>query len=334
MRTLILSRNSLSVGLEGEHLVVRDHANEAAGAQRVPLAEVERVIVCGQPSVTFPVMAKLLDMGIPCGFLTRGGRWRGVMDGDPGFHAGRRKRQYESMADEDFRLRLASRVILAKLKNSRRTLQRLAANRGMKLSDNTDYQALERCISVVPFMRTVDAVRGLEGVAAADYFRLLLRFFPKDIPFICRTRRPPRDAANALLSFLYTLLTNEVVAAVRSHGLDVAAGYFHRECDRSPALALDLMEPFRPVLADRVALDLLNHGRLDSALDFEKLENGGVHLTDRGRPVVFRAFDEALVRKSETGHGALSMRQLIDRDVCSFIRMLENAEQPSFYQAA
>ena len=334
MRTLILSKSSLAVSLEGEHLVVRDHANDQVGAQRVPLAEVERVVVCGQPSVTFPVMAKLLDKGIPCGFLTRGGRWRGVMDGDPGFHAGRRKSQYESMADEDFRLRLASRVILAKLKNSRRTLQRLAANRGMNLSESSDYQALERCISAVPFLRTVDAVRGLEGVAAADYFRLLSRFFPKDAPFACRTRRPPRDAANALLSFLYTLLTNEVVAAVRSHGLDAAAGYFHRECDRSPALALDLMEPFRPVLADRVALDLLNHGRLDSALDFEKLDAGGVHLTDRGRPVVFRAFDEALARRSETEHGALTMRQLIDRDVCSFIRMLENAEQPSFYQAA
>lgn len=141
MRTLILSKSSLAVSLEGEHLIVRDHANAQVGAQRVPLAEVERVVVCGQPSITFPVMAKLLGKGIPCGFLTRGGRWRGVMDGDSGFHAGRRKRQYESMADEDFRLRLASRVILAKLKNSRRTLQRLAANRGMNLSESFDYQA-------------------------------------------------------------------------------------------------------------------------------------------------------------------------------------------------
>ena len=256
------------------------------------------------------------------------------MDGDTGFHAGRRKRQYESVADEEFRLRLTSRIILAKLKNSRRTLQRLAANRGMSLSGSSDYQALENCISAVPFMRTVDAVRGLEGVAAADYFRLLSRFFPQNVPFVSRTRRPPRNAANALLSFLYALLTNEVVAAVRSHGLDVAAGYFHRACDRAPALALDLMEPFRPVLADRIALDLLNHGRLDPLLDFEELDTGGVYLTDRGRPVVFRAFDEALARKSVTGYGAQTMRQLIDHDVCSFIRMLENAEQPSFFHAA
>ena len=334
MRTLVLSKNSLSVSLEGEHLVVRDHANAAGGFQRVPLVEVERVIVCGQPSVSFAVMAKLMDRHIPCGFITRGGRWRGLMDGDPGFHAGRRKRQYESMADAEFVLHLASRVILAKLRNSRRTLQRLAANRGMNLSESSDYQALEHCIAAVPLMRTVDAVRGLEGVAASDYFRLLSRFFPKDVPFACRTRRPPRDAANALLSFLYTLLTNEVVAALRAHGLDVAAGYLHRESDRSPALALDLMEPFRSVLADRVALDLLNHRRLDARLDFETLEGGGVHLTDRGRPVVFRAFDEALARTSETGQGTCTMRQLIDRDVCSFIRMLENAELPQFYQAA
>lgn len=334
MRTLVLSRNSLSVSLEGAHLVVRDHANEGVGLQRVPLAEVERVVVCGQPSITFPVMAELLDRHIPCSFLTRGGRWRGVMDGDHGFHADRRRRQYESVADADFCLRLASRIVQAKLRNSRRTLQRLAANRNMSLIACPDFRALESCLSALPFMRAVDAVRGVEGVAAAAYFRLLSRFFPDAVPFGGRTRRPPQDEANALLSFLYTLLANEVVAAVRSHGLDVAAGYLHRTGDRSPALALDLMEPFRPVLADRVALDLLNHGRLSPASDFKMHENGGVYLTDKGRPIVFRAFDDALERKSETEQGALTMRQLIDRDVCSFIRMLEQAEQPHFYHAA
>lgn len=333
MRTLVLSRNSLSVSLEGEHLVIRDHANESAGLSRVPLADVERVVICGQPSVSFPALAKMLDRRIPCGFLTRGGRWRGLMDGDPGFHAGRRRRQYETMATDDFRLAFASRVLSAKLKNSRRALQRLAANRQISLDGLPDWLGLERCIAALPFMRTVDAARGLEGVAAANYFRLLSRFFPGDFPFVCRTRRPPRDAANALLSFLYTLLENEVVSAVRSHGLDVAAGYFHRGCDRSPSLALDLMEPFRS-LVDRVALDLLNHRRLDSVGDFECLENGGVHLSDKGRPKVFRAFDDAMNRVRETESGALSVRQLIDKDVCSFIRMLENSEMPRFFHAA
>jgi len=333
-RTLVLNRNSISVGLEGGHLVVRDHAAEDAAPVRVPLVDVDRVIVSGQPSISFPAIAKLMDEKIPCSFLTHGGRWRGLMDGDPGFHADRRKRQYESLADNDFCMRFTARAIEAKLKNSRRTLLRLAANRKLSLDGDSDWNGLNKCVGALAYMRTVDALRGLEGSAASCYFRVLSRFFPADAPFDVRTRRPPRDAANALLSFVYTLLSNEVVASVRSHGLDVAAGYFHRDRDRSPSLALDLMEPYRPAFADRLVLDLLNHRRIVSARDFRELEGGGVHLTDEGRAIVFRAFDEALSRRLETDGGHVTMRQQIDRDVCSFLAMLEKAETPRFYHAA
>ncbi len=216
MKELVLSKSSLSVKLEGEHLVIHDHANKDAGFTRVPLAEIERVVICGQPAVSFRALAKLMDLQISCGFMTHGGRWRGVMDGDAGFHADRRRRQYESMSDNVFRLAFAGRVIEAKLKNSRRTLQRLAAKRNLELDGISEWEGLDRCIKALPFMRTIDSVRGLEGVAAANYFRLLSRFFPKETPFVCRTRRPPGDPANSLLSFLYTLLENEVVAAART----------------------------------------------------------------------------------------------------------------------
>jgi len=333
-RTLVLNRNSIAVGLEGGHLVVRDHAENGVAPMRVPLADVDRVIVSGQPSISFPALARLMDEKIPCSFLTHGGRWRGMMDGDPGFHAERRRRQYDSLSDSVFCLRFTSRVIEAKFRNSRRTLLRLAANRGITLEGDSDWGSLNRCVGALAYMRTIDALRGLEGSAASCYFRVLSRFFPREAPFTVRTRRPPRDAANALLSFVYTLLANEVVASVRSHGLDVAAGYFHRERDRSPALALDLMEPYRPGLADRVALDLLNHRRVLAQRDFCELEGGGVHLTENGRALVFRAFDEALARRIDAECGRITMRQQIDRDVCSFLAMLEKSETPRFFHVA
>lgn len=332
MQTLVISKSSVSVKLEAGHLVIHDHSGDAPPV-KVPLADIERLVVSGQPSISFPALAKLMDKGIPCCFLTAGGRWRGMMDGDRGFHAGRRMRQYESLDDESFRLHFAKRVISAKISNCRRTLQRLAANRRSTLEGCADWTGIAHCIGAVSFMETVDAVRGLEGVAAARYFRLLSRFFPVEAPFTVRTRRPPRDVANSMLSFCYTLLENEVVSAVRSHGLDVAAGYFHRDHDRSPSLALDLMEPFRP-MADRVVLDLLNHRRMRIAEHFESGENGGIYLTDAGRPVVFRAFDEAMLRRLDTGAGRFTLRQLIDRDVCSFIAMLEKGASPTFFHAA
>ena len=334
MQTLVLSRSSLSVRLEGNHLLVHDHARPDEPVTKVPLATVGRVVVSGQPAISFPVLARLMDLEIPCSFMTSGGRWRGLMDGDRGFHADRRMRQYESLANEDFCRDFTRRVILAKMKNGRRTIQRLAANRNEAIEKSTDWKVLTDCLAEVARLETVDSIRGLEGVAAARYFRLLARFFPKDVPFTERTRRPPRDAANALLSFVYTLLENEVVAAIRSHGLDVAAGYFHRDHGRSPSLALDLMEPFRPALADRLVLDLLNHHRLLPQRHFEPVGNGGVHLTDEGRPIVFRAFDETLLRQRETPHGHLTLRQMIDRDVCAYLAFLEKGVSPTFFKVA
>jgi CRISPR/Cas system-associated endonuclease Cas1 len=105
MATLILNRDSISVKLEANHLVIHEHA-QGGSFTRMPLVDVERVIVVGQPAITFPVLAKFLDLGIPCSFLTRGGRWRGLMDGDLGFHAGRRMRQYAKVQDWGFALDL------------------------------------------------------------------------------------------------------------------------------------------------------------------------------------------------------------------------------------
>jgi CRISPR/Cas system-associated endonuclease Cas1 len=151
MSTLVINRQSVSVKIEANHLVLHEHADGGSFA-RMPLVDIERVIIVGQPAITFPVFAKLMDLGIPCSFLTHSGCWRGMMDGDPGFHA----------------------------------------------------------------------LRGIEGMAANVYFSLLGRFFPTEVPFHGRSRRPPRDAANALMSFVYTLLVNAFAATARAHGLDVA----------------------------------------------------------------------------------------------------------------
>ena len=331
MATLVLNKRSLSVKLESKHLVVHDHDDDTT--QRVPLLDVERMIVIGQPAVTFPVLAALMDWGIPCMFLTPGGRWRGLMDGDPGFHADRRVRQYSLTENVSFSLRLSRQLIEAKLANSRRTIQRLASERRIPLDGDADWTSLSRLRDQVPGAETSDSLRGIEGAAAVSYFRLLGRFFPADAPFPYRSRRPPLDPANALLSFLYTLLTGTFMASIRSHGLDVACGFFHRLSDRSPALALDLMEPFRPVWGDRLALDLLNHRRVRAKEQFEPAV-GGIHLTESGRRIVFQAFSEMMERRLTVKTDTITCRQLVDREVCRYIGMVEANADPYFYRYA
>jgi len=331
--TLVINRSSVSVNMESSHIVIHDHAG-GGGFQRVPLVDVERVIVAGQPSISFHVLAKLMDKGIPCSFLTTGGHWRGMMDGGGGFHAGRRILQYERMHDGDFTVLLARQLAAAKIANCRRSLQRIAAERNVSLADETEWRLLSGLLGGLTMAKSADAVRGIEGAAANGYFKLLGRFFPKDVPFERRSRRPPRNPANALMSFAYALLENEFTAAIRAHGLDVAGGFLHKGIDRSPALALDLMEPFRPMLADRLTINLLNHRRILADRHFEVVAEGGFHLTADGRSIVFRAFDEMMVRRSSSESGRITIRQLIDREVCRFIGMLEGKEPIRFHRAA
>lgn len=333
MSTLVLNRDSLSVKLESNHLLVHEHA-DGGSFRRVPLVDVDRVIVVGQPAITFPVLAKFLDLGVPCTFLSHGGRWRGVMDGDAGFHAGRRILQYERMRDGDFAVQLARQLVAAKIANCRRSLQRFAAEHGVSLVGEPEWPLLSGLQGELKLSKSVDTVRGIEGAAANGYFKLLGRFFPKDAPFERRSRRPPRNPANALMSFAYALLENGFTAAIRAHGLDVAGGILHKGVDRSPALSLDLMEPFRPALADRLTLNLLNHRRMLADRHFEKASDDGFHLTADGRAIVFRAFDEMMVRRVAGEGGRMTIRQLIEREVCRFIGMLEGKEPIRFHRAA
>lgn len=333
MSTLVINRQSVSVKIEANHLVLHEHA-DGGSFTRMPLVDIERVIIVGQPAITFPVFAKLMDLGIPCSFLTRSGCWRGMMDGDPGFHAGRRMRQYAKVQDDEFSLSLVRGTVSAKISNCRRTIQRLATERKMCLQSDEEWVAFEKIKNEVSFFDTVNALRGLEGKAANVYFSLLGRFFPATAPFLGRSRRPPRDAANALMSFVYTLLVNVFATVIRAHGLDVAAGFFHCGADRSPALALDLVEPFRSTWCDRLVLDLLNHHRVSADKHFEVTEEDGVYLDEEGRKIVFCAFDEMMDRRRMLDGRSVSRRQIVEKVVCRFVSAIEADEKVEFYKAA
>ena len=333
MSTLVVNRDSISVKLESEHLVVHDHAKESS-FQRVPLVDVDRVVVVGNPAISFHVLAKLMDRGVACSFMTHAGKWRGVIDGDSGYHGTRRILQYERASDASFALELSRRLVAAKIANSRRTIQRLAAERDLSLDDDVSWIRLSSCTGSLVHAESLDVVRGIEGGAANAYFAILSRFFPKDAPFPLRSRRPPRDAANALLSFAYTLLTNEFESSIRSHGLDVAAGFFHRKSDRAPALALDLMEPFRASWTDRLVLGLLNHRRIRASDHFTHSDFDGVHLNEEGRKIFFRAFDDMMMRRQMTNEGGMTLRGIVDKAVCQYIKVLESDAETDFYKAA
>jgi len=258
----------------------------------IPLLDVEHVVVDASVRLSSSSIARLLYRGIPIVFLAQGQFPAGIAAPFSRQHLCL-VQQLDAVRDPGLRLGWAKAIVDHKIRNMRRVLQRLSSNRGQSTHASSWLGAMANQARAAASM---DSLRGIEGAASGRYFECLSEFFPAGVPFERRSRRPPQNAANALLSFLYTLLSSEVALHLRAAGLEVGWGCYHEAENGRPALALDLMEPFRAPVADALALDLLNHGRL-TAEDFEPGEEGGIMLKRISRRKVFAAWEERLQRQ-------------------------------------
>ena len=242
---------------------------------------------------------------------------------------------HEQAADRFFCLGMAQSLIYAKIRNARRVLQRLAANRS--LSDECEHTSI--CNELKHYAQRAanaenhDELRGVEGIAAARYFCRLSKFFPEDTPFNGRSRRPPRDPANALLSWTYTMLLGEMEGIIRSHGLDASIGVLHTDTVNRASLALDLMEPLRPAFADLLVLNILNHNILRSEHFELNSENGGTYLTKEARKPYFMAYEQSMKRRFalKPGEAHTDFRKVMDNEVCKYIKALEQNKLEPFF---
>jgi CRISPR-associated protein Cas1 len=188
-------------------------------------------------------------------------------------------------------------MLAGKLRNARYVLQR--ASREARVDEEADLLRFAADVQLaslnrLPLRTDLNTMRGDEGDAAREYFgafRLMVREHRDEFGISMRSRRPPRDPMNAVLSFLYTLLRSDCTAALEGVGLDPQIGFFHALRPGRPALALDLMEELRPIMADRLALTLVNRRELGPA-DFDRHDGGSVYLNDAGRRTVVTAYQK------------------------------------------
>ena len=269
---------------------------------RVPLHHLQGVVCFGHVGLSAPLMHRLADDGIALVLLDGNGRFKARLEGAVSGNVLLRQAQHRAaMSDAALTLSLARAIVAGKLKNQRQVLLRGA--REAKAGDDEARltraaQDLAASLRALPDAATLDVLRGVEGEAALTYFaalNLLVRADLRDtFSMDGRSRRPPRDRMNALLSFLYSMWMNDCRSACEAAGLDAQVGFLHALRPGRAALALDLMEEFRP-LADRLALTLVNRGQL-SAGDFDLREGGAVSLQGDARKAVVVAFQE---RKQE-----------------------------------
>lgn len=303
LNTIYVTTEGAALRKDGENLVAEI---EGAERSRVPLHMVASVVVFGAIYVTPPLIGALAGAGITLVFLDRVGRFQARVEGPVAGNVLLRRAQYRASESPDDIVRS---LVSGKIANQRAVLQRALRDYSAEMAEEKRVAvglAVERMAWMLrraAFSNDgADVLRGLEGEAAQLYFGVfqhLIRIDDPQFVFKGRSRRPPLDAVNALLSFLYVLLTHDCRSAAEGVGLDPAVGFLHRDRPGRPSLALDLMEELRPVFADRLALSLINRRQVSGG-DFEARDGGGVFLRDDARKTVLTAWQAR--KKEERRH--------------------------------
>ncbi|MDR3310184.1 MAG: type I-C CRISPR-associated endonuclease Cas1c [Oscillospiraceae bacterium] len=299
LNTLYVTTPDTYLSLDGENIVV---LRDAETLLRVPLLNLEAVVTFGYTGASPALMGACAERGIALTFMTASGHFLADVAGDRQGNVLLRRTQYRVADDESASVKIARNMIAAKLHNSRWVIERAVRDHELRI-DAARVQAAARAIAnAIPPAREAESpgvLRGVEGEAAQRYFSVFDEMIlqnKSDFYFKSRSRRPPMDNLNALLSFAYSLLANDCAAALCGVGLDPYVGFLHRDRPGRKSLALDLTEELRAVFADRFVLTLVNNRKIDASA-FKTQESGAVLLKDEARREFLAAWQ---ARKRET----------------------------------
>jgi CRISPR-associated protein Cas1 len=297
LNTLYVTSEDAWLRKDGANIVVEVDGVERG---RTPLHMLEGVVSFARPGASPALMAACAEAGITLSHLEPNGRFLARIEGVRTGNVLLRKAQFRAAEDAARTVTIVRGIVAAKAANQRAVVRRAMRDHGESMApaardklERVERQLTDVARRAVP-ASDVGLLRGLEGEAASAYFgifALLIRIDDPAFPFTVRSRRPPLDRTNALLSFLYAMLGHDCRSALESHGLDPQVGFLHADRPGRASLALDLMEELRPVLADRLVLSLINRRQI-AADDFVMEEAGGVRLTDPARKRVLIAWQE------------------------------------------
>lgn len=296
------------LSLDGETVVIK---KEEAVSMRLPLHNLENIVCFNYQGVSPALMGACSERNVGLCFLTPYGRFLARVSGRVRGNVLLRKKQYAVSEKETDSVPIAASFLMAKISNCRKVVARAVRDHAMLVDVpalNQAAAALKGILAVIPECKTIGELMAFEGSAAKIYFSIFNQLIlqqRQDFPFESRTRRPPLDNMNSLLSFLYTLLTNEVSSALETVGLDPYVGFLHQDRPGRPSLALDMMEELRPVFGDRLALSLVNRKQV-TGKGFTQKESGGILMDDETRKTVLTAWQER--KKEEIIHPYLKER--------------------------
>lgn len=285
LNTLYVTSQDSYLSLDGENVVILEQEQELG---RIPLHNLEAIVSFGYRGVSPALMGGCAKRNISLCFLTPQGKFLARVTGDIRGNVILRKKQYEASNDSDIAMGVARNCIMGKVFNTRWILERATRDHGLQVDVEKVKRAsgfLQKSLANIEKCRDMEQLRGFEGEAASIYFGVfdqLILQQKKDFVFSGRNKRPHMDNVNAMLSFVYTLLTNMIASSLETVGLDPYVGFMHTDRPGRVSLALDLIEELRPVLADRFVLTLINK-KMITGKDFTRKEDGAVLISDKAR---------------------------------------------------
>jgi len=288
LNTLYVTSQGSYIHKEGETIIVE---REQQKVLQLPVHTLGGIVCFGNVLCSPFLLGFCAEHDISISFLTEYGSFLASVRGPVSGNVLLRREQYRIADNSEKSAKIAANIVTGKLMNSRLVMNRAIRDHGDKIDIATIRRAsssIHRLIEEVAIAVNLDEIRGIEGMAASEYFAVFNQLIvdqKEDFVFNERNRRPPLDPVNALLSFIYTLLVHDVRSALETVGLDPTVGFLHRDRPGRPGLALDLMEEFRPVIADRLVLSLINRRQV-APNGFKKAESGAVVIDDSTRKTV------------------------------------------------
>lgn len=311
LNTLYVTTQGAYLSKDGETVVVKVDGEVRL---RVPVHTIGGVVCFGNVGCSPYLMGFCAENQVGLSFLTEHGRFLARVQGPVSGNVLLRREQYRRADDLESSAEIAKTILTGKIANCRSVLQRAIRDHGGKINEQELRHAvlrLTRQIELLDREYSLDELRGIEGDAAHIYFNMfdhLILSQKHAFRFNERNRRPPLDNVNCLLSFVYTLVMHDIRSGLETVGLDPTVGFLHRDRPGRPGLALDLMEEFRPFIADRLALSLINLQQVQDK-GFKKMESGAVVMSDSTRKTVLVAYQER--KQEEITHPFLGEKMMI-----------------------
>ncbi len=323
MKILYVTEQGSIIKKTSRRLIITKEGKIIAEVSTIGL---EGIVIFGNIQITTPVIATLLESGIYVSFLSYKGKFRGILLPVQHKNVFLRIAQYERYLDDEFQRKLASKIVKAKITNAKKLILKYSRNHP-EIDFNNEILLMDKSFEKVERTPPVPVLLGIEGQATTAYFRAFRKMIQSDIIFSGRNRRPPKDPVNVMLSFGYTILTNEILSLLFATGFDPYIGYLHGIDYGRPSLALDIIEEFRHPIIDRLVLHLLNR-KIFTVDDFIEEKENGVILNKDAIKKFIHHYENLMTDQtydSETGQ-TITYRNLIRQQIYKMAKTIQTGQ--------